>query len=60
MDDTNKAIEPADELSFDLAWYTVDVATIDTYLVMHRQCPFKGKRRVLASLVVDDSTRLAA
>lgn len=38
--DTTKVIEPADELSFDLAWHTDDVAIIDTYLVMHGQCPF--------------------
>ena len=54
------AIELADELSFDLAWQTGDVALIDNYLVMHGRRPFVGERRVLASLVADDGTRLAA
>lgn len=54
------AIDLADELSFDLAWQTGDVALIDNYLVMHGRRPFVGERRVLASLVADDGTRLAA
>ena len=54
------AIDLADELSFDLAWQAGDVALIDNYLVMHGRRPFVGERRVLASLVADDGTRLAA
>ena len=54
------AIELADELSFNLAWQAGDVALIDNYLVMHGRRPFKGERRVLASLVADDGTRFAA
>ncbi len=54
------AIELGDELSFDLAWQAGDVALIDNYLVMHGRRPFKGERRVLASLVADDGKRLAA
>ena len=54
------AIDLADEWSFDLAWQAGDVALIDNYLVMHGRRPFTGKRRVLASLVADDNTRLAA
>ncbi|GAA4035976.1 TauD/TfdA family dioxygenase [Parerythrobacter jejuensis] len=41
----------ADELSFDIAWHAGDVALVDNYLVMHGRRPFRGKRRVLASLV---------
>ncbi len=40
----------ADEMTFDLAWQTGDVAIIDNYLVMHGRRPFQGKRRVLVSL----------
>lgn len=54
------AIELSDDLSYDLAWQTGDVALLDNYLVMHGRRPFTGKRRVLASLVADDGTRLAA
>ncbi|MEN7341308.1 MAG: TauD/TfdA family dioxygenase [Pseudomonadota bacterium] len=53
------AIRLADELSFDLAWQAGDIALIDNYLVMHGRRPFSGQRRVLASLVADDGTRLA-
>ncbi|MFK8054245.1 MAG: TauD/TfdA family dioxygenase [Woeseiaceae bacterium] len=53
------AIRLADELSFDLAWQAGDIALIDNYLVMHGRRPFQGTRRVLASLVADDGTRLA-
>ncbi len=55
-----RAIDLGDELSFDLAWQTGDMALIDNFLVMHGRRPFTGKRRVLASLVADDGTRLAA
>ncbi|MEL6868353.1 MAG: TauD/TfdA family dioxygenase [Pseudomonadota bacterium] len=54
------AIELADALSFDLPWQDGDIALIDNYLVMHGRRPFSGTRRVLASLVADDGTRLAA
>ncbi len=55
-----KAIDLADELSFDVAWQAGDVALVDNYLVMHGRRPFKGARRVLVSLVADDGSRLAA
>ncbi|MEM8814550.1 MAG: TauD/TfdA family dioxygenase [Pseudomonadota bacterium] len=55
-----RAIELADELSFDLAWQAGDVALIDNFLVMHGRRPYEGKRTVLASLVADDGSRLAA
>ncbi len=54
------AIDLADDLSFDIAWQTGDVALIDNFLVMHGRRPFSGKRAVLASLVADDGSRLAA
>ena len=56
----NTASAIADELSFNLPWQDGDIALIDNYLVMHGRRPFKGTRRVLASLVADDGTRLAA
>ena len=59
-DGMQRAIELADELSFDLAWQAGDVALIDNFLVMHGRRPYEGKRTVLASLVADDGSRLAA
>lgn len=50
----------ADDLSFDVAWQTGDVALVDNFLVMHGRRPFSGKRCVLVSLVSDDGSRLAA
>ena len=49
--DMSVAIELADELSFDIPWQTGDVALVDNFLVMHGRRPFKGTRKVLASLV---------
>ncbi len=46
-----RAIEIADELTFDLNWQTGDVALIDNFRVMHGRRPYSGKRRVVASLV---------
>jgi len=54
------AIELADQLTFKLAWQTGDVALLDNFLVMHGRCPFQGERRVLASLIADDGSQLAA
>ncbi len=54
------AIDISDRLSYDLAWQAGDVALIDNFLVMHGRRPFEGKRTVLASLVADDGSRLAA
>ncbi len=44
-------IELGDKLSFNIPWQTGDVALVDNFLVMHGRRPFKGQRRVLASLV---------
>ncbi len=49
--DMEPAIRLADELTHDLAWQAGDVALIDNFAVMHGRRPFKGKRRVLASLI---------
>ncbi|ABC62837.1 TauD/TfdA family dioxygenase [Erythrobacter litoralis] len=46
-----EAIALADELTYDLAWQQGDVALVDNFLVMHGRRPFRGKRRVLASLI---------
>lgn len=45
------AIDLADALTFDIPWHSGDVALIDNYLTMHGRKPFKGQRKVLASLV---------
>lgn len=50
-----KAIALSDELSFDMPWQTGDVALVDNYLVMHGRRPYEGQRRVLASLVAEES-----
>lgn len=47
----HRVIEMAEELSFDVAWQTGDVALVDNYVAMHGRRPFEGTRRVLASLV---------
>lgn len=49
--DMDAAVRLSDELSFDIPWQAGDVALVDNFLVMHGRRPFKGKRRVLASLV---------
>ena len=54
------AIAISDRLSFDLAWQSGDMIVLDNFLVMHGRRPFEGKRRVLASLVADDGSLLAA
>ena len=56
----DRAIEISDRVSFDLAWQAGDMVILDNFLVMHGRRPFKGKRRVLASLVADDGSLLAA
>jgi len=45
------AIQIADDLSYDLNWQAGDVALLDNFIVMHGRRPYKGKRRVLASLI---------
>ncbi len=41
----------SDDVTFDLQWQSGDVALLDNFQVMHGRRPFKGKRRVLASLI---------
>ena len=45
------ASEVAEQLSFDIAWKSGDVALVDNLMVMHGRRTFQGNRRVLASLV---------
>lgn len=45
------AVALAEELAFDVVWQTGDVALVDNYLAMHGRRPFRGTRKVLASLV---------
>ena len=47
----NRAIEIADELTYDLNWEAGDVVLIDNFRVMHGRRPYTGKRKVVASLV---------
>ncbi len=46
-----QAIALADQITYDHAWQAGDVVLVDNYTVMHGRRPFKGKRRVLASLL---------
>ena len=46
-----RAVEIADELTFDVPWQAGDVALLDNYRVMHGRRFFVGTRKVLASLV---------
>lgn len=50
-DQMQLAIDLADTLTFDLKWQAGDVALIDNFLVMHGRRPFRGTRKVLASLI---------
>jgi hypothetical protein len=45
-----RAIELADELTFDVSWQAGDVVLIDNTITMHARRPFVGTRKVLASL----------
>ena len=45
------AVELGEAFSHDLAWQAGDIALVDNFRVMHGRRPFKGKRRVLASLI---------
>lgn len=49
-----RAVEIADELSFDVPWQAGDVALVDNYQVMHGRRFFVGTRKVLASLVAGE------
>lgn len=53
------AVALAEELSFDLPWQSGDVVLVNNFTVMHGRRPFKGTRRVLASLVADEGTAFA-
>ncbi|MDG2048768.1 MAG: TauD/TfdA family dioxygenase, partial [Myxococcota bacterium] len=44
------AIDVADGLAFDIPWQPGDFAIVDNRVVMHARGPFKGTRRVFASL----------
>ena len=45
-----RAIEMAEELTYDHAWQAGDVVLVDNFVTMHGRRPYAGKRRVLASL----------
>ena len=45
-----RAVDIAYELAFDVPWQAGDAVLIDNTLVMHGRRPFKGSRKVLASL----------
>lgn len=58
--DMEYVCDSADALTFDLPWQDGDVVVVDNFLVMHGRRPFVGTRRILASLVAYDGSRLAA
>jgi hypothetical protein len=51
IDGVMRAVEIAEELTFDLPWQAGDVVLLDNYRVMHGRRFFVGTRKVLASLV---------
>ena len=55
QDGMSAAVALAEELSFDVPWQAGDVAVVNNFTVMHGRRPFTGTRRVLASLVANDS-----
>ena len=50
-----QAVRLAEEITFDLPWQTGDVALVDNFVTMHGRRSFSGMRKVLASLVADES-----
>lgn len=50
-EDMQQVVSLAQRFTHDLQWQTGDMAIVDNFLVMHGRRPFKGERRVLASLV---------
>jgi len=52
--DVLRAVQLADELTFDVAWQQGDVALVDNFVAMHGRRTFTGTRKVLASLVAND------
>jgi alpha-ketoglutarate-dependent taurine dioxygenase len=59
-DDMSRVADSAEALTFDLRWVTGDAVLVDNYLVMHGRRPFKGTRRVLASLIGSDKINTSA
>lgn len=57
--DMLRVADSAEALTFDMRWETGDVVLVDNFLVMHGRRPFKGTRRVLASLVGSDDCNLS-
>jgi hypothetical protein len=49
-DAVRRAIEISDELAFDVPWQHGDFAIVDNTIAMHARSPFKGTRKVFASL----------
>jgi hypothetical protein len=45
-----QAVKLAEELTFDVPWQAGDAVLIDNTVVMHARRPFRGTRKVLASL----------
>ncbi|MFT4691942.1 MAG: hypothetical protein ACJASX_002780 [Limisphaerales bacterium] len=45
-----RAIELSDELTFDVSWQEGDFVLMDNTVAMHARRPFKGTRKVVASL----------
>lgn len=45
-----QAVEIAEDLTFNVEWQPGDVVLVDNTIIMHGRQPFKGTRKVLASL----------
>ena len=55
--DMSQVAESAEALTFDMRWETGDAVLVDNFLVMHGRRPFRGTRRVLASLVGNEERK---
>lgn len=53
-----QAVTLSDELAFDVAWQAGDVVLVDNTIIMHGRRPYKGTRKVLASLAEPESQSL--
>lgn len=56
-EDVRTVAEMADTLTFDMPWQRGDVVLVDNFLVMHGRRSFQGTRKILASLVADESSQ---
>jgi alpha-ketoglutarate-dependent taurine dioxygenase len=55
VDAVMKAVEISESLTFNVEWQVGDVVLVDNTIIMHGRQPYKGTRKVLASLASVES-----